>query len=82
MGAKGMQYAKTYSSAGLKACAAGYEALSTDVFFCEFAGHMGKAEDSTPMVADAISKMTEIAKFVFHPDNMQIAVHGNKDQFP
>jgi len=34
------------------------------------------------MVADAISKMTEIAKFVFHPDNMQIAVHGNKDQFP
>jgi len=40
MGAKGMQYAKSYSSAGLKAHAEGYEALSGDVFFCEFDKHV------------------------------------------
>lgn len=30
---------------------------------------------------DAIQNMTEIASFIFREENLEIAVHGNKDKF-
>ena len=33
------------------------------------------------MLKDAIHSMTEIASYVFREENLEIAVHGNKDKF-
>lgn len=34
-----------------------------------------------PILNDAIENMTEIASYIFREENLEIAVHGNKDKF-
>ena len=34
-----------------------------------------------PLLNDAILNMTEIASYAFREENLEIAVHGNKDKF-
>ena len=34
-----------------------------------------------PLLNDAIMNMTEIASYIFREENLEIAVHGNKDKF-
>jgi len=37
MGNKGLEYGRSYSNSGLKACAKSFEMLNSDIFFCQFA---------------------------------------------
>lgn len=43
---------------------------------------MLKTSKPLPMLRDAILNMTEIASHLFREENLEIAVHGNKDKFP
>jgi len=81
IGAKGLQYARSYSSSGLKAYARSFESLRNDVFFCQYAANTMKTTQPLPMLKDAIHHMTEIASYVFREENLEFAIHGNKDKF-
>jgi hypothetical protein len=37
MGNKGLEYGRSYCNGGLKAFAKSYEALNSDIFFCQYA---------------------------------------------
>ena len=79
IGTKGLQYARSYSSSGLKAFARSHEGLRSDIFWCQYAAMLQDQQD--PILADAISNMQEIASYIFREENLEIAVHGNKDKF-
>lgn len=40
IGSNGLQYARSYSSSGLKAFARSYESLRSDIFFCQYSANM------------------------------------------
>jgi hypothetical protein len=40
-----------------------------------------KTAQPLPMLKDAIYHMTEIASYVFREENLEIAIHGNKEKF-
>lgn len=81
IGNKGLQYAKSYSESGIKAFARSFEALRSDVFFCQYAAEVLKTSDPLPILKDAIMNMTEIASYVFREENMEFCVHGSKKKF-
>ena len=81
IGNKGLQYARSYSASGLKAYSRGFESLRNDVFFCQYAANSMKTTQPLPMLKDAIVHMSEIASYVFREENIEIAVHGNKEKF-
>lgn len=81
IGNRGLDYAKSYGTSGLKAFARSFETLRSDVFFCQYAAELLKTSNPLPLLKDAIYHMTEIAAHIFREDNIEIAVHGNKKKF-
>lgn len=81
IGNKGLQYARSYAGSGLKAYARSFEMLRNDVFFCQYAANTMKTTQPLPMLKDAIYHMTEIASYVFREENLEFAIHGNKEKF-
>jgi len=81
IGNKGLQYARSYSSSGLKAFARSFEDLRNDIFFCQYSANVLKTAQPLPLLKDAIQNMTEIASYLFREENIEIAIHGNKTKF-
>jgi hypothetical protein len=81
MGNKGLEYGRSYSNSGLKAFAKSFEDLNSDIFFCQFAQETLQTSNPTPLIKDAIMHMTEIASYLFREDNIEFAIHGNKQKF-
>ena len=81
IGSSGLSYARSYSSSGLKAFARSYESLRNDIFLCQYSAQMLNTSQPLPLLNDAIQNMTEIASYVFREENLEIAIHGNKDKF-
>ena len=81
IGANGLRYARSYSSSGLKAFARSFESLRSDIFFCQYSAQMLNTSQPLPIINDAIQNMTDIASYIFREENLEIAVHGNKEKF-
>lgn len=81
LGNKGLHYATSYGTSGLRAYARSFESLRSDIFFCQYAAEVLKTTDSLPILKDAIYHMTEIASYVFREENMEMSVHGSQKKF-
>ena len=81
IGTNGLSYARSYSSSGLKAFARSFESLRNDIFFCQYSANMLNTSSPLPILNDAIQNMTDIASYIFREENLEIAVHGNKNKF-
>jgi Zn-dependent M16 (insulinase) family peptidase len=81
IGNKGLEYARSYAESGIKAYARSFEALRSDVFFCQYAAEVLKTADPLPILKDAIVNMTEIASYLFREENLEFCVHGSKKRF-
>lgn len=65
----------------MKAFARSFETLRSDIFFCQYAAEILKTSNPLSVLKDAIYQMTEIASYVFREENLEIAIHGNKNRF-
>jgi len=81
IGNKGLEYASSYAQSGIKAYARSFEALRSDVFFCQYAAEVLKTANPLPILKDAIIHMTEIASYLFREENIELCVHGNQKKF-
>ena len=81
IGNLGLQYARSYSASGLKAYARSFEKLRSDIFFCQYAAQVLGTSKPLPLLKDAIVHMTDIASYVFREENLEFAIHGNKNRF-
>ena len=80
IGNKGLEYATSYGTSGLRAHARSFESLRSDMFFCQYAAKV-KEQEEAAMLDDAISKMTEIASHVFQEGNIEFSVHSDAKKF-
>jgi len=51
------------------------------MFLCQFAAKALNDTGSQPLLNDAIIKMSDIASYIFCEENLEIAVHGGREQF-
>ena len=80
IGNKGLEYATSYGTSGLRAHAWSYESLRSDMFFVQYANRV-KESESDAIVADAIDSMQQISQYLFRDGNIEFAVHTDSKKF-
>lgn len=71
----------SYSNSGLRAHCKSFEALNSDMFFCQLGQEMLKTTNPRPVIQDAVMNLTEIASYLFREESLEFAVHGSQSKF-